>query len=39
MDSLLTLLLMGAGIALAVGLSYASMNLILAVIPWNHREK
>jgi hypothetical protein len=39
MDSLLTLLLMGAGIAVAVGLSYASMSLILAVIPWSQRDK
>lgn len=39
MESILTFLLMSAGIALAVGLSYASMSFLISLIPPSHKDQ
>jgi len=33
MEGLVTLVVMGTGIAIAVGLSYASLHLVLSLLP------
>jgi len=39
MEGLVTLVVMGAGIAIAVGLSYASLQLVLSLLPGKTDEK